>query len=236
MGWSLRRFLQARPALTRESRPGPPNAVETTQTPGTVAALRARDAHTLTDAEFKVVLAAEHDEERRHGRASVSIHRSEYLSPADEARHVVVGDDGLPNLRLVRERGQLVLMVPHGMVNPRSTALYRLGIYTFRARGASYHEDAVAAASLTPGTALRLVREPENEFDPNAIALYAVQGSAPIGYVNRLNAARIAKVLDASTNLVAITVSGGPKGSVGDPVGVLVTTPVLLEHLRRARP
>lgn len=187
----------------------------------------------MTDEELEAVLAADRAEEKRHRGSSRPIRRDEYMSPEAEARYVVVGEDGLPNLRLVRERGQLVMVVPQGMVNPRSTALFRLGIFMFRARGVTYHEDAVLAASLTPGTRIRLVREPENEFDANAIALYATRGDAPVGYVNKQNAARIAKILDSGGELVAITLSGSPKGRDGDPVGVLVTTPALLAHLRR---
>ena len=56
----------------------------------------------------------------------------------------------MPNIRLVRKQGQLVMMVPKGMVNFRSGALPSMGIYTFRPRGVSHHAEAVMAASLTP--------------------------------------------------------------------------------------
>ena len=59
------------------------------------------------------------------------------------------------------------------------------------------------------------------------------RGGACLGYVNKQNAARIAKRLDAGEDLVAITLSGSPRGQADDPVTVLITTPELLAHLRR---
>lgn len=124
--------------------------------------LRQRDAHTYTDAELELVLAADRADDERHTRSGASIHRSEYLSAEDEARYLTV-HDGMPNIRLVRERGQLAMVVPQGMVNFRSRTLARMDIYTFRARGVSNYEEAITAASLSPGSKVRLVREPDNE-------------------------------------------------------------------------
>lgn len=198
-----------------------------------VGDLRRRDAHALTDAEFAVILADDEAENRRYRRRSQPIQRSEYLTPEQEAKHVAVDDRGLPNLRLVKARGQLVLTVPEGWVSLRSRTLHRYDPWTFRLRGVSYHDEAVAAATLTPGNKLRLVREPGNEHDPNAIAVHPARGGQCLGYVNKQNAARIAKHLDAGADLVAIALNGSPKGQTGDPVTVLVTTPELLAHLLR---
>lgn len=141
---------------------------------------------------------------------------------------------GLPNLRLIRERGQLVLTVPQGMVNFRSRSLHRLGIYTFRVRGSSYYGPALRAAPLSPGSRVRLAREPQNEYDPNAVAIWPTRGPGPIGYVNRQNAARLSKLLDADESLEAITMSGSPAGKDEEPVTVLVARPGVVAHLLRA--
>lgn len=210
-----------------------PETASAAQPLAPVAELRKRDAHTWTDAEFEAVLAVEREDERRYARRSTAIRREEYLSPDLEAKYVTLDEAGMPNLRLVRHRGQLVLSVPGGLVSFRSRTLPALGIYTFRVRGVSYHEQAIEAASLSPGAKLRLVREPENEFDPNAIAVHPNCGRGPLGYVNKQNAARIARRPDAGEDLVAITLSGSPRGSLGDPVTVLITTPGTLAHLRR---
>lgn len=193
--------------------------------------LRQRDGYNLTRAELDVVLAADRADDECHAPTGASIHRSEYLSPEDEARYVTV-DKGMPNIRLVRKQGQLVMVVPKGMVNFRSRALPRMDIYTFRARGVTHHEEAVMAASLSPGSKVRLVREPNNEYDANAIAIYPGRGAGPIGYVNRQNAARLAKALDAGESFAAITLSGSPAGRDGDPVTILVARPDVMTHMR----
>jgi hypothetical protein len=229
MGW-FRRFLHR-----TDDPPAQQAAAHTRASTAPIDAdeLRQRDAHTLTGAEFAAVLAADEAESLRYRRRSQPIQRGEYLTPEQEARHVAVDDRGLPNLRLVKARGQLVLTVPEGWVSFRSRTLHRHNVWTFRLRGVSHHDEAVAAATLTPGTKLRLVREPGNEHDPNAIAVFPAGGGQCLGYVNRQNAARIAKRLDAGDDLVAITLSGSSKGQAGEPVTVLITTIELLAHLRR---
>jgi len=49
--------------------------------------------------------------------------------------------------------------------------------------GASYREDALQDDAFAPGRRLTLVREPENEHDPNAVALYDASRRLQAGYV-----------------------------------------------------
>lgn len=49
--------------------------------------------------------------------------------------------------------------------------------------GASYREDALQADAFAPGKRLALVPEPENEHDPNAIAIYDTEQLLQAGYV-----------------------------------------------------
>lgn len=156
------------------------------------------------------------------------VHRDEYLSPGAEAAHF-----SLDCARLTRASGRLVLSIPEGMVNPRSRSLHHHGIYVFRPRGVSYYPQQVKAAGLRPGTAVRLVREPDNEHDANAIAVHPGTGRGPLGYVNKQNAARLARRLDVGDELVAITLTGSPRGADDEPLTVLVTDPATLEQLRR---
>jgi hypothetical protein len=51
--------------------------------------------------------------------------------------------------------------------------------------GVSFRPEAVADASFDPGARLALVREPENEHDPNAIAIWNSDRSLQAGYVPR---------------------------------------------------
>ena len=49
--------------------------------------------------------------------------------------------------------------------------------------GASYRADALQDDSFAPGRRLALVREPENEHDPNAVAVYDAERRLQAGYV-----------------------------------------------------
>ena len=227
--WVVWAFLRALVrGADKQAQPAAPMNVETK---ASVKELRQRDAHTWSDAELELVVAADRADDERHARTGASIHRSEYLSSEDEARYLTV-DNGMPNIRLVRERGQLAMVVPQGMVNFRSRTLARMDIYAFRARGVTHYEDAITAASLSPGSKVRLVREPDNEYDPNAIAIYSGRGVGPLGYVNKQNAARLAKALDAGEAFAAITLSGSPAGRDGDPLTILAAHPDVIAHMR----
>jgi HIRAN domain len=49
--------------------------------------------------------------------------------------------------------------------------------------GASYRADALQDEAFAPGRRLALVREPENEHDPNAVAVYDANRRLHAGYV-----------------------------------------------------
>jgi hypothetical protein len=49
--------------------------------------------------------------------------------------------------------------------------------------GASYREDALQDDAFAPGRRLALVREPDNQHDPNAVAVYDAEGRLHAGYV-----------------------------------------------------
>jgi hypothetical protein len=49
--------------------------------------------------------------------------------------------------------------------------------------GASYRLDALQDDAFAPGARLALVREPDNEHDPNAVAVYDAAGTLQGGYV-----------------------------------------------------
>ncbi|HZQ80406.1 MAG TPA: HIRAN domain-containing protein [Gaiellaceae bacterium] len=51
--------------------------------------------------------------------------------------------------------------------------------------GVSFRPEAVADASFDPGARLALVAEPDNEFDPNAIAIWNTDRTLQAGYVPR---------------------------------------------------
>jgi hypothetical protein len=87
--------------------------------------------------------------------------------------------------------------------------------------GVSFRPEAVADASFDPGQRLTLVPEPENEHDPNAIAVWNAERTLQAGYVPREAAAE----LDGSEQAVSLWRAGEglrvllvPRGSwVGRP-------------------
>jgi len=53
------------------------------------------------------------------------------------------------------------------------------------AAGVSYRPEALLDPSFDPGRRLALVREPENEHDPNAVAIWNEARTLQVGYVPR---------------------------------------------------
>ena len=58
--------------------------------------------------------------------------------------------------------------------------------------GVSFRPEAVADASFDPGARLALVREPDNEHDPNAVGVWNEERTLQAGYVPREVAAELA--------------------------------------------
>jgi len=72
--------------------------------------------------------------------------------------------------------------------------------------GVSFRGDAVTDASFDPGGRLALVPEPENEHDPNAVAIWNEERSLQAGYVPR----EVAPELDGGEQAVSLwRVEGG---------------------------
>jgi hypothetical protein len=87
--------------------------------------------------------------------------------------------------------------------------------------GVSFRPEAVADASFDPGQRLALVPEPQNEHDPNAVAVWNADRTLQAGYVPREAAAE----LDGTEQAVSLWRAGEglrillvPRGSwVGRP-------------------
>ena len=72
------------------------------------------------------------------------------------------------------------------------------GLHVVGVAGAGrHHAEAIESESVTPGSRLELRRDPDNEHDPNAIAVLA--GGAQVGWVPRELAAELAPELDAGS-------------------------------------
>lgn len=80
---------------------------------------------------------------------------------------------------------------------------------------------------------MRLVREPKNEHDSNAIAVFAEAAGGKAGFVPASPAKRLAPLLDAGVDLVARSMRGGGPREVGVVPDVLVCERRTLEWLQR---
>jgi hypothetical protein len=74
------------------------------------------------------------------------------------------------------------------------------------AAGVSFRPEALDDSSFDPGRRLALVAEPENEHDPNAVAIWNEGRTLQVGYVPR----EVAAALDGSEQAVSLwRVEGG---------------------------
>ena len=98
-------------------------------------------------------------------------------------------------------RGFMVVRNADGQVLRWRTLPKSQGLESVNVVGEKYRLDALQDEAFTPGRPLQLIREPDNPHDPNAVAVYDVEGSLHAGYLPKDTAVRIAKKLDAGTNL-----------------------------------
>jgi hypothetical protein len=159
--------------------------------------------------------------------------RTEYLTPEQEAKALRPGPDGFPVARLERVRDRLLVVTAAGWVNPKSRSAHRVGLHSFQLRGSSHYAAALKAGKFTPGSPVKLVREPNNPHDSNAIAVYAEGARNKAGYVPAARAKSLAKLLDAGTDLVAISVRGSGRGTDGTVPHILISERALYDHLNR---
>ena len=81
---------------------------------------------------------------------------------------------------------------------------------------------AVLAATVAKGsiTGIRLVREPDNQYDPNAVAVYLPErlyDGKQLGYIGRESAAILAPKLDAGTLVAESVMLLGLRENNGHP-------------------
>lgn len=149
---------------------------------------------------------------------------SPYLPSERWDELLVLDDGGMPPLRLSPFKDALWLQEKSTgqFVNAGNRKLAALGIWAIKVRGVAYYEDGMAAADPKPGEPVTLQREPNNQFDKNAIAV--VSHGQRIGYINKGMAARMAKRMDAGEDLAAIVMQTGP-------LKIVAGVPELLSYL-----
>lgn len=164
----------------------------------------------------------------------VPIYSSAFLPPEHQLDLVTIFDDGNTNLKLALFNGQLVLEAPNGILpNKASGQIYKLGVFTCSLRGGSHYEKALRAADTRPLRPAMLVREPGNQYDRNAVAIHAPNAGL-IGYVNKQNAARLAKHMDSGEEYSAMfTCGNAPGAGNGNPVALLIAPTKVMTTIMR---
>jgi hypothetical protein len=154
-----------------------------------------------------------------------------------------LGPDGGPLLHLVADRdsgGASVLRLcadatglPVGFGDGR---LAGAGVYVSQLRGQAYHRMGCTDGDFHPGARVALVREPDNEFDPDAVAVYDDTGRHLAGYVDNQKARLLSRLIDSGAPVEAVSVRGTGPGRPCDQVVVLAASPGVLRRLLEARP
>jgi hypothetical protein len=124
----------------------------------------------------------------------------------------VVVDAGYEERYWYPDDGGQVWVAGYQLVDPGSgrylardaPELTERGLHVMNVAGAGrHHAEAIASSdAVAPGRRLELRRDPENEHDPNAIAVLA--GGDQVGWVPRELAAELAPELDAGRPWTAI--------------------------------
>jgi hypothetical protein len=67
------------------------------------------------------------------------------------------------------------------------------GIESINIVGEQFYNPGIRDPSFAPGARVLLEREPQNQFDPNAVAVWNAAGSVQAGYLPREDAKRLAR-------------------------------------------
>ena len=163
--------------------------------------------------------------------------------PQDGNPDRFVGADGLPTLRLIPYRdtgGEHVLRLCEDgtglLVGPTDRRLPRAGLYVSQLRGEAHHQTECRAGNFHPGEPVRLVREPDNPYDRNAVAVYDATGKYMAAYVNKQKARTLAKLIDSGAEIQAISIRGTRSGVGCDQVAILAASTDVLRHVLSPRP
>lgn len=166
------------------------------------------------------------------------------LADGEPSRYVPKDDPqrfagSLPPLHLVRYGDGLTLCEDSTglLVGPTDRRLAGVGIYVARLRGEKYHKQACRRGNFTPGSTVRLVREPDNKHDPNAVAVTEDRDGAPVAaYVSKGYAKRFGRLLASGEPLRIIAIRGTGPNRPCESITLLAGHPDLVAHLLSRRP
>ena len=163
--------------------------------------------------------------------------------PQDGDSDRFLGSDGVAALHLIPHRdtgGESMLRLCEDktgmLVSPDDRRLPRAGVYVSQLRGVAFHQLGCKAGDFHPGARVRLVREPDNEFDPDAVAVYDDTGQHLAAYVNNQRARLLSRLIDSGEPIEAVSIRGTEPGRPCDQVAVLAASPDVLRRLLEPRP
>ncbi|MGN6198839.1 HIRAN domain-containing protein [Humibacter sp.] len=163
--------------------------------------------------------------------------------PAGGDDSVFRGPDGQPAIHVIPytdSSGEHVLRLVDDrtglLIGPTDRRLPKLGLFVAQLRGESYRQADCRAGDFAPGSALRLAREPDNEHDPFAVAVFDATGRHKAGYFNKQKARVVSRVLSEGLELGAVSFRGTPAGRKCDAVGVIAAEPAVLAAILAPRP
>jgi len=168
---------------------------------------------------------------------------AEVGAPQEGDSGYLLGPDGVPALHLVPCRGGGGEVALHlcedttgRLVDHRDSRLPLAGVHVSHLRGAAFHRLGCRAGDFRPGAPVHLLREPANEFDPDAVAVYDGTGRYLAAYVNNQKARLLSRLIDSGQPLEAVSIEGTGPGQPCDQVTVLAASPQVLQRLLEPRP
>lgn len=175
-------------------------------------AFRCPDIERLSDHEGAVDLAFELVADEWRGRRRVQLHVRDVSRRESDT---VYGPAAELVEDLFARADQIIAREDYAGIEDADAFHTKLVGVTFEGR-----QDVVAR--LEHGTPLRIERQPDNEYDPNAVAVFEPHG-AQVGYLNRRLATVLAPVLDAGVDydVEVADITGGDEGQ-SQGVNVLV--------------
>ncbi|MEC5200273.1 hypothetical protein RCH21_002516 [Arthrobacter sp. PL16] len=186
-----------------------------------------------TRREQNPAVAAHYAAEKKQAAAvgqTIRGYRAGYM-PAEEAKVLLLAAarmEGHPPLRLVTSTNGLEISTEDGrLLDYQTPALRHVGLFAFRARGTSFYSDLEPESRFRTGQRVGLLREPDNEHDPHAVALTTGRPPVTFGYVNKQRAKWVAELLDGGEDLDALVLQAKSSPRV------LIATRGALAHLRR---
>jgi hypothetical protein len=88
----------------------------------------------------------------------------------------------------------------------------------FKIAGVKFHQYKTILDDIVEGDSLMIAPEPENKFDPNAVALYYDNGSkqAMLGYVPKTMSSEVSAMIEVGKQLDCVVTGFNPTASPWD--------------------